>query len=208
MDTSKTPKKDNRQSPEKVALWKNVTLPALEQKATKEGYEVYYHDESTLQLCHNVVKTYGPRGETPILSSNDTKGHQYVCLASSINAAGKMFFQVREKAFKGEILVDYIKKILATTKRKIMIIWDNAPAHKSKEIKAFLNTTLGKRVWLANIPPYSPEFNPDELVWANLKRVKLANAIAKNTTELKQMASRALEKIKNDTVLIRSFFKK
>jgi transposase len=50
-----------------------------------------------------------------------------------------------------------------------MVIWDNVSGlhsvcHKSKEVKEFLNTDLGKRVWVSNIPPYSPELNPDELI--------------------------------------------
>jgi hypothetical protein len=41
--------------------------------------------------------------------------------------------------------------------------------HKLREVKEFLNTDLGKRVWVSNIPTYSPELNPDELIWAKLK---------------------------------------
>lgn len=206
MVTSKAPKKDNRQSLEKVRIWQEETLPNLKKKALEEDYEIYYHDESTLQLCSNVVTTYSPQGETPILASNDTKGYQYVCLASSISAKGDMYFEVRNKAFKGTEIVEYLISLLKTTTKKIMIIWDNASWHKSNEVKTFLNTDLGKRVWIANLPPYSPEFNPDELVWAYLKKVKLANSTAKNTKMLTEMANTALTQIKESVDLVKSFF--
>ena len=87
-----------------------------------------------------------------------------------------------------------------------MVIWDNATCHKAKEVKEFLNTDLGKRVWLSNIPPYSPEFNPCELIWAKLKKTELANTVAKNIDELKIKAHKALTKIQKTTEFIKTCF--
>lgn len=204
----KPQKKDAKQSFEKVEKWKNEQLNDLKKKAIEEDYDLYFHDESTLQLCANIVKTYSPRGETPILTLQDTKGYQHACIASSINAEGKLFFQIRENSFKGDGIIDYLKELLATTPKKILLIWDNAPWHKSQNIKDFLNTKLGQRLWVANIPPYSPEFNPDELVWANLKRVQIPNRTAKNFKELREMAHKGMSAIQGSVELIKSFFNK
>jgi hypothetical protein len=93
-----------------------------------------------------VVKTYSPRGQTPILQLQDTKGYQYVCLASSISPSGKMFYQIRNNSFKGAAIIGYLKSLLATTERKVLLIWDNAAWHKAQEVKDFLKTELGKRL--------------------------------------------------------------
>ncbi len=74
LDITKASKKNIKQNPEKVEKWKKEELPKLQEKAEQEGYEIFYHDESTLQLCHNIIKTYAPKGETPILALQDTKG--------------------------------------------------------------------------------------------------------------------------------------
>lgn len=177
-----------------------------EKKAVEEDYETYYHDESTLQLCANVVKTYSPRGQPPILKLQDTKGYQYLCLASSISPSGKMFYQIRENSFKGAGIIEYLILLLATTERKILLIWDNATWHKSPEVKDFLKTPLGQRLWIVSLPPYSPEYNPDELVWANLKRVQIPNRIAKNVKELKIIAEQGMSTIQNSPELVKSFF--
>jgi transposase len=204
----KPQKKDAQQSAAKVEKWQKEDLPALKKKAIEEDYDIYYHDEATVQLCANVVKTYSPRGKTPILALHDTKGYQYVCLASSINESGKMFFRIRDNSFKGEGIIDYLKDLLASTKRKILLIWDNAPWHKSQEVKDFLNTEEGKRLWVAQIPPYSPEFNPDEYVWANLKRVQIPNRVAKNVKELKAIAHSGMINIQESVDIVKSFFNK
>lgn len=131
-----------------------------------------------------------------------------MCVASSISTTGEMFFQIRDNSFKGEGIIEYLKSMLGTTSRKILLIWDNATWHKSQNVKDFLNTELGKRLWVANTPPYSPEFNPDELVWANLKKVQIPNRVAKNVKELKSIAHKGMVEIQNSPKLIMSFFNK
>ena len=181
-------------------------ITRIKKKAIAEDYEIYFHDESTVQLCANIVKTYSLRGKTPTLALNDTKGYQYVCVASSMSAAGKLFFQIRNNSFKGAGIIEYLSALLKTTLKKILLIWDNASWHKSQEVKDFLNSDEGKRLWVAQIPPYSPKFNPDELVWANLKRVQIPNRIAKNVKELKEIVNKGMIKIQESTELILSFF--
>ena len=202
----KPQKKDKQQSAVKVEKWQKEELPALKKKAIAEDYEIYFHDESTVQTCANIVKTYSFRGKTPILALNDTKGYQYVCVASCISATGKLFFQIRDNSFKGAGIIEYLKALLKTTQKKILLIWDNASWHKSQEVKDFLNSDEGKRLWVAQIPPYSPEFNPDELVWANLKRVQIPNRVAKNVKELEEIVNKGMIKIQESTKLILSFF--
>jgi len=48
--------------------------------------------------------------------------------------------------------------------KKIIIFWDNATWHKSKEIKQYLSDTRHNFV-LKNFPPYAPDENPQEHVW-------------------------------------------
>ena len=81
-----------------------------------------------------MVTTYAPKGKTPVLALNDTKGYQYVCVASSISPEGKMYYETQNKGFKGAEIVEYLKGLLQTTERKIMLIWDNATWHKSQDL--------------------------------------------------------------------------
>lgn len=138
----------------------------------------------------------------------DTKGYQYVCIGSAISESGQLFYQIRDSAFKGVGIVEFLIGLLAFAGQKVLLIWDNATCHKSQEVKAFLNTDLGQMLWVANTPPYSPEFNPDELVWANLKRVQIPNRVAQNVKDLKNIAHAGMIKIQNSIELVKSFFNK
>ena len=56
------------------------------------------------------------------------------------------------------------------------------------------------------LPPYSPDLNPDEWVWKNVKHDNLGRASVKSESELAEFASAALAKLKEMPEKLRSFF--
>ena len=52
--------------------------------------------------------------------------------------------------------------------KPIYLIVDGHPVHRSTLVKSFVESTEGK-LKLFYLPPYSPELNPDEQVWNQLK---------------------------------------
>lgn len=60
---------------------------------------------------------------------------------------------------------------------------DNAGIHRSKVTQAFVE--LHERLSLVFLPPYTPELNPIELVWAYVKRHVLGNFCARFVAVLK-----------------------
>lgn len=79
----------------------------------------------------------------------------------------------KKKKSQTVFLLDKIKQFkqeyYPDTKKKVLLIWDNAGCHKSEEVKQWLRDNLGV-VELDNFPPYSPEMNPIEHVWKTLKK--------------------------------------
>jgi isftu1 transposase len=60
--------------------------------------------------------------------------------------------------------------LLPTVGAGYVLIMDNATFHKSEETKKLIKEAGCKLIFL---PPYSPDFNPIEKSWANLKnRIK------------------------------------
>lgn len=56
------------------------------------------------------------------------------------------------------------------------VILDNAPWHKGEEIRQIIEATGARLIFL---PPYSPDLNPIEHAWANVKQTlkRLANSV-------------------------------
>ena len=57
---------------------------------------------------------------------------------------------------------------MSKTKKHLCIIQDNARYHTSKEMLAFYKKH-SDRITMFNLPSYSPDFNPIEIMWKKVK---------------------------------------
>jgi transposase len=89
--------------------------------------------------------------------------------------------------------------------RKIFLVVDGHPAHKSKLVKRFVEDNA-ERLELFYLPPYSPQLNPDELVWGHVKS-RVAKATTQTKDELKNMVERALRRLQKLPDVVASFFR-
>jgi transposase len=151
-----------------------------------------------------VVRTYAPRGETPILHAPLTRDH--LSVISGITSAGRLLMQVRERPFRGPTCVDFLRHLLRHIDGKLLVIWDGAPIHRSQPIKDFLATDLGKRVHLERLPGYAPELNPDEGIWRHLKHVELRNVVCHSLSELKTELRLAVARLRHKHHVLRGCF--
>lgn len=157
-----------QQDPVKVEKWLKEDFPTIKKEAKKEKRQIYFEDESGFRSTDNKGKTWAPKGERPIVK---TTGARFGLNAiSALSTKGELRFSLYEGSFNGEVFIDFLKKLLAGTSQNITLIVDGHPAHKQKQVKAFIEST-GGRLKLYFLPPYSPELNPDELVWQQAKQI-------------------------------------
>ena len=161
-------------------------------------------DEAGLGLLPSLHRTFSRKAQ-PLVLKTKTKHHQ-LSLASAIAETGNLFYEVRQCSYNGNAIVRFLRNLLKRKRKKILIIWDGASSHISKEVKAFLKTSLGQKVWLEKLPPYAPELNASEQVWNYLKNVQLKNTCARNVKELQSMAIQNLEELKNNPKMVKKFF--
>lgn len=161
-------------------------------------------------MCPPRGSTYALKGQTPVLEVADSKHYAHLSVSVHITSEGALNYEVRSSSFNGVAMVRFLKKTFTGRKRKKhLMIWDRATIHTCQAVKDFLEQEAAnqQRVWLEVLPPYSPELNPTELLWAYLKKHKLANMACKTLQELRQKTIVALEDIKEDKQLIKAFFK-
>lgn len=88
--------------------------------------------------------------------------------------------------------------------RNIFLLWDNAGWHKSKLIRRFLKST--KQFELLNLPPYSPEFNPQEQVWKALRQNITHNRLVKDFSVLVKECLTFLNNTRFNSIKFKSLF--
>ena len=84
-------------------------------------------------------------------------------------------------------MVKFLEKVamMYRNKLEIWIYLDNGPVHRSKLVKLWLS--LHPKIKFRWLPPYSPDLNPQELVWCHDRRKFLNN---KEFADARQLAMR------------------
>ncbi len=153
-----------------------------------------FSDEAGFQLLSGLVRTYAPRGQTPLLSV--PLSYDHLSVMGAISNAGHLLTWTQDHPVKGPDLVRFLNHVLASIPGKILLIWDGLPAHRSQPVKAFLATPAAKRLTLLQLPAYAPELNPQEGIWRYLKYVELANVCCHNLDELRRELRRAIQRVR------------
>jgi transposase len=148
------------------------------------------------------VRTWAPRGQTPILRVKLT--HDHLSAISGITLDGRLFMQTQEPAYTAEAVVGFLRVLLRKIRGKVLVIWDGSPIHKGQAIKDFLKAGAAKRLHLERLPGYAPDLNPDEGLWNYLKRVELKNRCCRDLAELRLELRRAKERLRHKRHVIRS----
>jgi transposase len=173
-----------------------------QKKADDEKYTMLWVDEAGFYLLPMAVRTWAPRGSTPILRVKLTRAH--LSAMSGITLDGQLFMQVRKMSYDADAVIGFLRVLLRKINGKILIIWDGSPIHRNHKIKAFLTAGAAKRIHLEQLPGYAPDLNPDEGIWQYLKRVELGNRCCTDLDHLYQEVIRARERLRHKRALIRS----
>ena len=106
-----------------------------------------------------------------------------------------------------DVFIEFLKRLIVGAKNKIFLIVDRGPAHRSKKTKAFV-ASLGGALQLFYLPPYSPDKNPDELVWKHLKADTVGRAAIVSFSDFKSKVESSMRSLQRNPEKIRSFFQK
>jgi transposase len=151
-----------------------------------------------------VVRTWAPKGQTPILHHKLTRDH--LSVISAITPAGDLYLQVRETAFDSGGVIAFLDELQQQITGKLLIIWDGATIHRSKLLKQYLAEGAAARLHLERLPGYAPELNPDEGVWHYLKHVELGNLCCRDLPHLWQEVCAAAERLRQKPQIVTGFF--
>ena len=110
------------------------------------------------------------------------------------------------KAIKSEQIIEFLKHLPRYIEGDILLIWDRLPAHRSKITQQFIRDQKG-RLEIEYLPPYAPELNPVEYIWAHCKHHELPNVCARNLWDLSEGARRSLKRMRRRPRLITAFWK-
>jgi transposase len=180
-----TPQKPMRRAfeknPEAVQLWLDEKYPAIVKQAKQEKADIYWGDEMGMRSDHTVGRSYGRRGQTPVILGT---GVRFGCnMISAITNKGQLNFMVFKQRFKADVFEEFLRRLVRQSERKVFIIVDGHPVHRSGKVKKWLNKNE-KHIRLFFLPSYSPELNPDEILNQDVKSNAVGRKRARCQSEL------------------------
>lgn len=189
-----------------VQHWLKQEYPKIKALARREKANIYFGDAAHMRSDHHAGRTWGKKGETPVVLS--TGARYRMSLISAVTSRGHMRFMIKEKGgVNADVFVEFLRRLMVGSKNKIFLIVDRGPAHVAKKTKAFV-ASVGDRLRLFYLPPYSPDRNPDELVWKHLKADTVGRASITSLDDFKEKVRTSMLSLQRSPTKIRAFFQK
>jgi transposase len=161
-------------------------------------------DESGLSLIPLMGRTWAPRGCTPTIRHNSS--WDKLSAIAGITLDGKIHFKAYDKSIKSEQIIEYLEQLMRYIPlHHIVLLWDGSRTHTSNATKTFL-AEHSDRMTAFRLPPYSPRFNPVELLWAEIKWSRLRGYCPKSNWELKRKLYSRVSALRRKASLVRSYF--
>lgn len=191
-----------QQDPLVVQEWVTLDYPKIKKLAKKEHADIYFEDEAGVRSDYHRGTTWAVRGDTPIVRTTGARFSMQ--MISAITAKGKMKFMTHNGKVNAKVFCEFLKRLMHNASNKIFLIVDGHPVHRSTAVKKFIESTKG-RLRLFYLPPYSPELNPDELVWNNVKG-KVGRSSVKGPDDLETKVRGHLWSLQRSPEKICAFF--
>ena len=143
------------------------------QQATLDPEKLVFVDETGANT--KMVRTRGRAPKGRRLIGREPWGHwKTTTFTAGLRADGLIAPYVLDGPMNGEAFLVYVEKILVPALRPgDIVVMDNLAAHKVQGVRARIEAAGASLLYL---PPYSPDLNPIEMVFAKLKTLLRAAA--------------------------------
>jgi len=150
-----------------------------------------------------VVRTWAPRGQTPVLRC---AGHWTKISALSAVTVSPRRRRVSlyarfhpNKNVRAPEVVQFLGQLLKQIRGPVVLLWDGNQPHRAVVVRDYL--ARHPRLQTVRFPGYAPELNPDEFVWTHLKRA-VANSAPRDLGHLKQLIHPPLQRLRQSQKLL------
>jgi transposase len=148
-----------------------LLIAEIQEQKPQKQVEVWFQDEARFGQQGTLTNVWAPTGSRPTAVKQTE--YEWLYLFAAVNpvtgASSAMLAPTVNTDYMNEHLRFISKE--AGPEKHVVLILDQAGWHVAKGLKVPDNITL------CHLPPYSPELNPVERIWAYLKSRYLSNRV-------------------------------
>ena len=163
----------------------------------KKPLRVMFQDEARFGRISDTRRCWCPRPIRPLTMAMVTQEYTYAYAAVSVRE-GALDTLILPHVNSGcmQIFLDEVSA--RHTEDRIVMILDGAGWHKSLSLKIPANMRL------ISLPPYSPELNPVEHLWDELREKAFGNVVFNSLDALEDHLEASLRAMEQDTPRVHS----
>lgn len=173
------------------------------ERASKENAVVYWGDETGVSNCETVERGFAPKGQPPVLPV-ETKRVR-INMLSAISSEGNVCFMVYQDSMNQQRLIQFMQRLIRRSERKVFLILDNLKVHHGKLVSVWLERHK-ERIELFFLPPYAPEYNPDEYLNHALKLSVHTGDLPYTAQDISHEIHSFMRGLQHDPLWIKRFF--
>lgn len=149
--------------------WDRRTWPEIQRLAKQKNALILFGDEVSFAQWGSLSYTWSPRGQQPVVKTSG-KRRAYKVFGLIEFFSGRFFYQGQTDKFNAVTYQAFLQTVLRKTQgRPLILLQDGARYHTSAAMQDFF-TQHAERITVYDLPKYSPNFNPIEYLWRNLKK--------------------------------------
>jgi transposase len=186
-----------------VERFLNDQFPRLQRLAAKLGADIGFEDEAGVGIMTRAGRTWGLVGKTPLVRVCMNQGGYNVL--SMVRPTGEMKYSVTADSVDSVHYIEFLKNLLRARERPLMLLVDRISFHRSQEVRDFVRAHRA-RLRIFFLPRRTPEMNPDEQGWNEIKNHRIGKQPVENKNDLKKRLYSALRSVQKNTGRILSFF--
>ncbi len=167
-------------------------------------------DESGFTQRPPIRATWAPKGRTPVVVEpfNHWKHLSGIgaLLTTRTGRRPRWFLAFHPGAIRSVQVIRFLAALRHHARRRVILLWDRLPAHRSRQVQEALARHRG---WLTVewLPPYAPDLNPVEQLWAHLDATALPNTPADDLRVLRRAVRNGLRRVRRRPDVGRGFLK-
>jgi len=148
--------------------WLAQEWPAIVRLARQRGALLLFGDEASFAQWGSLAYTWAPVGQQPVvLTCGRRKAYKVFGLIDYFS--GRLFCHGQTERFTAQSYCAFLRTVLATTTQPLILVQDGAKYHTAAATKEFF-AAHADRLSVYQLPAYSPDYNPIEHLWKNMKK--------------------------------------
>jgi len=128
--------------------------------------DLFFTDESGFNLTPCIPYGWQPIGEQLRIRNSRSRATN---LFGLLSRNGKLKVYSTNENINSDMIIECIDEVAAQVTRPTVLVFDNAPWHKSQKVLSKQKEWAQNNVYLFFLPTYSPHLNLIETLWRKMK---------------------------------------